>query len=138
MKEFNKTHKSELGDLDWKHIIKKCDTDKDGQISYEEFFTAASDRTKVLNKQYLRQAFNILDLDGDGTIDAQEMRACFAKGKLGEFKEQGIELEQGFFDKIIKSIDINNDGQVSFDEFELHMMKMVENLINGDPKPTLM
>ena len=51
MQTFTENHKSTFGeDFNWKKIIKKCDTDQDGKISYEEFFTAASDRTKVLNK----------------------------------------------------------------------------------------
>ena len=75
---------ADLKELDWKQIIKKCDTDGDGKVSYEEFFTAASDRTKVLNKEYLKQAFDLMDLDGNGKIDKNEIKACFTKGKLGE------------------------------------------------------
>ena len=132
---------SQLGeDLNWKKIIKKCDTDQDGKISFEEFLTAASDRRKILNKQYLKEAFDVMDIDGDGRIEAFEVKACFAKGKMGDFQAQGVGLEDAFYDKIIKSIDINNDGFVTFEEFEIHMMKMVEKmnlkeLRQTEPKP---
>ena len=69
-----------------------------------------------------------MDIDGNGKIEAHEVKACFAKGKMGDLKDKGVDLEEGFFEKIIKSIDINNDGYVTYDEFEIHMMKMVENL----------
>ena len=89
--------------------------------------TAASDRRKILNKRYLEEAFNIMDANRDGKIEASEIKACFMKGKLGgDFKEKGVELDDKYFDKIIKSIDINSDGEVTLDEFEIHMMKMVE------------
>ena len=77
-----------------------------------------------------------MDINGDGKIEAHEVQACFAKGKMGDFKEKGIEIESGYFEKIIKSIDINNDGYVTYDEFEIHMMKMVANL-DKEPKATL-
>ena len=55
MQEFvNENQSSFTNEVDWKKIIAKCDTDKDGLISFEEFFTAASDRIKVINKQNLR------------------------------------------------------------------------------------
>ena len=98
MQEFTENHKQTFGEeFNWKKIIKKCDTDQDGKISYEEFFTAASDRTKVLNKKYLKQAFRIMDINDDGKIEAHEVQACFAKGKMGDFKEKGVEIEEGYF-----------------------------------------
>ena len=47
---------------------------------------------------------------------------------MGNFKEHGVNIDDDYFDKIIKSIDMNNDGNVTFEEFEIHMMKMIENL----------
>ena len=95
--------------------------------------TAAADRQKILTKQHLEEAFKVLDVNGDNKIEASEIKACFAKGKMGEFKEKGVVLDDGYFDKIIKSIDINNDGYVTFAEFEIHMMKMVDKLTGIQP-----
>ena len=79
MQEFTNSHKSLFGeDFSWKKILKVVDINKDGKISYEEFFTAAVDRRKLLTKQHLKEAFNILDLNKDGKIVAEELKACFS------------------------------------------------------------
>lgn len=67
MKEFTDKHKSLFGEnFTWDKILKKIDINNDGKISYEEFLTAATDRKKLLTKQHLKEAFDILDLNGDG------------------------------------------------------------------------
>ena len=55
---------------------------------------------------------------------------------MGELKSNGVEVDDEFFERIIKSIDMNNEGFVRFDEFEIHMMKMVENM--ESPSVTLL
>ena len=40
-------------EVNWKKIIQKADTNRDGKISFEEFLTAACDRRKILNKKCL-------------------------------------------------------------------------------------
>ena len=107
-------------------MVKRCDTDRDGRISYEEFFTAASDRAKVLNEKYLRQAFDIMDIDGDGKLRADEIRACFSTGKIGEYEAAGVAADEAFFAKIIEQIDVNGDGYVTYEEFESHMLDMLK------------
>ena len=79
-----------------------------------------------MNKEYLKQAFDIMDIDGNGMIDKEEIKACFTKNKMGIMNIQGVPIDNKFYDKILKSIDSNNDGYVEFAEFEHHMMKMVD------------
>jgi calcium-dependent protein kinase len=43
-------------------LIKSLDKDGNGQISYNEFITAAIDKEELLNQENLRKAFNIFDL----------------------------------------------------------------------------
>ncbi len=49
------------------------DSDKDGKISWEEFFTASIDKTMLLNEKNLRAIFDLLDIDGNGKITKQEL-----------------------------------------------------------------
>ena len=57
-------------DPDWATVIHAIDANKDGQIDYDEFITAAANRAKLLNEDNLKAAFRSLDTNGDGTIDA--------------------------------------------------------------------
>ena len=85
---------------EWDKICRKCDINGDGKISFEEFFTAASDRFKILEKENLRAAFNVLDQNGDNIIEAKEIKACFMKGTMSTFVN--TEDDDAFFDKIIR------------------------------------
>ena len=38
---------------DWKSVIRAIDTNRDGQIDYDEFMTSATNRAKLLNKENL-------------------------------------------------------------------------------------
>ena len=49
----------------WEKLFRTLDADGDGQISYSEFLTGATDMTRLINKDNLRVAFDLLDLDGD-------------------------------------------------------------------------
>ena len=51
MGDFVEKNQSLFGEeFSWKKILKVIDINKDGKISYEEFFTAAADRKKLLTK----------------------------------------------------------------------------------------
>jgi calcium-dependent protein kinase len=54
------------------------DTNRDGVIDYDEFMTAAADREKLLTSKNLKNAFNALDKNGNGKVDAEEIKAAFA------------------------------------------------------------
>jgi len=55
-------------------IMEMVDLDKSGSIDYTEFVAATLDRKKLINKERLEQAFNMFDKDGNGTIDASELK----------------------------------------------------------------
>ena len=69
----------------------------DGKINWEEFFTAASDRASALNKKNLREAFDIIDLDKNGEIDASEIKRVFTSSKI-ELVKQGVKVEDSYFE----------------------------------------
>jgi len=56
----------------------------------------------------LREAFNLFDINKDGQIDARELRKVL---KCLSFPETEEECK-----KIIKSLDTDRNGQLSFDE----------------------
>lgn len=66
--------------------------------------------------ELLREAFKIFDEDGNGYIDAAELKRvleCLGLDKGWDM----VEIE-----KMLKVVDLNLDGRVDFGEFELMMM----------------
>lgn len=55
------------------------------------------------------KAFQALDKDGNGYIEASELRQIS--------KELGRELDSAEADECLKDIDINKDNKISFQEF---------------------
>jgi len=75
--------------------------DGDGKIDYIEFVQAAIDHKALLNKDNIKAIFNMLDSNGDGNIDLQELQ--------GNFKGSDNQSD-GLFERIIKEVDTDNNG----------------------------
>ena len=69
-------------EANWEKVLHAIDTNKDGQIDYAEFMTAALDRIQLLNEQNLRTAFDVLDSSGDGYISPDELQEAFMRGNI--------------------------------------------------------
>jgi Ca2+-binding EF-hand superfamily protein len=78
----------------------------------------------LLNEDNLKKAFQMLDKDGNGKLGTRELRETFASGS---FKVDGEELDDTFWEDMIKECDSNGDGQVDFDEFKNCMNSMLTN-----------
>merc|ERR1711934_185129 len=61
----------------------------------------------------LREAFNLFDTDGSGTIDLKELSKAM--------KALGIAVKKEELKKMISDVDPSGDGEIDFDEF-LQMM----------------
>eukprot|EP00112_Aurelia_sp_Birch-Aquarium-sp1_P003817 Seg1430.9 transcript_id=Seg1430.9/GoldUCD/mRNA.D3Y31 product=Caltractin protein_id=Seg1430.9/GoldUCD/D3Y31 len=73
-------------------------------------------------KQEIREAFDLFDTDGSGTIDAKELKVAM--------RALGFEPKKEEIKKMIADIDKDGSGSIDFNEF-LQMMtaKMVITLI---------
>jgi calcium-dependent protein kinase len=60
------------------------DSNKNGQIDFKEFVVACSNLEEVVTKKNIKQIFEIFDLNNDGTISVDELKAVFQGGSLGE------------------------------------------------------
>jgi calcium-dependent protein kinase len=58
-------------------ILITLDKDCNGVIDYSEFLTAAVNKTKLLSKDNLRTAFNMMDLHHNGSITVDELKIAF-------------------------------------------------------------
>ena len=92
-------------------IMKNLDTDGSGNIDYTEFIAATLNQKQYLKRDVLWSAFRVFDKDGDGTITKQELGAILKEQADGEV-----------IMNMVKEVDLDGDGQISFDEF----VKMME------------
>ncbi|XWS72868.1 hypothetical protein CRYUN_Cryun02cG0076800 [Craigia yunnanensis] len=69
--------------------------------------------------ELLRQAFRIFDEDGNGFIDAIELKKVLQCLGL----DNGWDMAQ--IENMLKVVDLNLDGKVDFSEFELMMMAQI-------------
>ena len=101
-------------------IFDAIDTDGSGAIDYSEFLMATMNEQQLMSKEKLKAAFKMFDKDGSGTISIDEI-----KDALGN-------LDEAMAIKMIKEVDEDDDGEISFEEFERMMNKVVT--VTGDPK----
>jgi calcium-dependent protein kinase len=100
-------------------IIKNIDTDNNGYIGFEEFCIALINKEKILTENNLRMAFNVFDRDKSGGINQNELKYI-----LGEYNSNAKEF---LWRKMIEQIDLNKDGQISYEEFKKMMMDVIIN-----------
>jgi len=72
-------------------------------------------RKNMNPEEELKEAFNVFDKDGNGFISASELRHVMTN--LGE------KLTDKEIDEMIREADVDGDGQISYEEFGVMMMK---------------
>ena len=97
--------------------MKTIDTDNNGYIEFEEFIRASIDKEKLLTEKNLKIAFDVFDKDKSGGISASELKML-----LGE---SNVHTKDVVWKNMIKEIDLNGDGQISFEEFKNMMNKVI-------------
>lgn len=108
-----------MGDLaeeEVDRIMKIADADGSGEIDYSEWVVATMDKRKLLTNEKLEVAFNLFDKDGGGSISANEIKEVLGVGKS---------IDEKVWNDIIKEVDGNGDGEISFLEFKIMMQKLL-------------
>jgi calcium-dependent protein kinase len=90
------------------------DTDGSGFIDYSEFVVASMNEKQLLTNDKLEAAFRMFDKDGIGSISVEEIKQVLSFGK---------HLDDAAVTAIIKQVDENNDGEISYEEFSKMMKK---------------
>ena len=72
-------------------------------------------------KQEIREAFDLFDTDGSGTIDAKELKVAM--------RALGFEPKKEEIKKMIADIDKDGSGTIDFDEF---LMMMTAKMVRTD------
>jgi len=91
-------------------MFRSCDSSGDNKVSLEEFLIAMGQLPPKDQKQAsMRQCFREFDVNGDGTIDRQELGAVF--------KSLGGHLTDAEVDRIMQLADKDKSGCMDYEEF---------------------
>ena len=104
-------------------VFKQADIDGDGELDYSEWAVATINKESLLSDEKLKGAFQLFDKDNSGSISADEVKNILGVGK--KFGTASI------WDEIINEVDVNGDGEISFDEFRVMMQKFLEEEIKN-------
>ena len=99
--------------------MKYYDVDGDGQINLEEFLRGLRDSLTERRAAMVERAFNIMDRDGSGVIEAGDIAHLYDVSQHREFIE-GTKTKEEILDDFLNSFDGvkgNNDGKVTKEEW---------------------
>ncbi|RWW76743.1 hypothetical protein BHE74_00015139, partial [Ensete ventricosum] len=121
---------------DIKEMFRMMDADNDGIVSHDELkaglakfgshlvesevqmlieaVTVSLHLQRMANDEHLRRAFSYFDKDGNGFIEPEELCDALA--------EDGAPDSRDVANDILKEVDSDKDGRISYDEF-VAMMK---------------
>jgi len=107
----------ELAEDEVDRIMKIADTDGSGEIDYSEWVIATMDKKKLLTEDKLLMAFNMFDKDNGGSISSVEVKDTIGVGK---------NIDEKLWNEIINEVDVNGDGEISFQEFKIMMERLLD------------
>ena len=108
-----------MSDEEVEAMFNAVDTDRSGFIDYSEFVVAAMNERQLTSNDKLHAAFKMFDKDGSGIISADEIKEVLQFGGANSMSSEAV-------DKIIKQVDENGDGEISFDEFVAMMKNLTD------------
>lgn len=97
-------------------ILLDVDSDKSGFIDYSEFIKACMNYERAINKSNLKLAFQAFDVDGSGSISANELKEVLSGGEA---------LQEDVWRAVIREVDLNGDGSIDLREFTQLMMSKI-------------
>ena len=90
-------------------LFEKYDTNGDGYIDFDEFVRFCDDMEKLSEKEILAEIFKLIDKDGNGVLDVEELK------QFGLSMGFDVTLSDAW--ATIRELDRNDDDQIDFDEF---------------------
>jgi len=87
-------------------IFDNVDIDSSGKIHYTEFLAATLEAQGHIEEERLAEAFDRLDSDDSGFITKANLRAIL-----------GTSYSKEKVDDLVKEVDIEKNGKISFEEF---------------------
>jgi calmodulin len=99
---------------DLQALLASADRDNNGVIDRQEFISLMAthlftEETRPTAEQELMAAFKVFDVDGDGMIGREELKAALL-GMGERVADEEVEM-------MIRAADKNGDGRIDFEEF---------------------
>ena len=91
-------------------MMKSIDFDGNGFIEYEEFIRVALPKEKLFTEKNLKIAFDMFDLDKNGTISLDEFKTILGINKINDKKVN---------EELLKEIPIKENEEMTFEQFKL-------------------
>ncbi|KAH7672613.1 Non-specific serine/threonine protein kinase protein [Dioscorea alata] len=107
-------HGSQLAESEVQMLIEAVDNQGKGVLDYGEFVAVSLHLQRMANDEHLRRAFSYFDKDGNGYIEADELREALV--------EDGTTDGTDVVNDIFQEVDTDKDGKINYDEF-VAMMK---------------
>ena len=98
-------------------IIKSIDADNNGYIEYEEFIRAAIPKENLFTEVNLRAAFDLFDIDKNGTISPNEVK---------EVLGMDSNVDEKVLRELLKEIKNTGNDEITFDQFKKIMTSFRE------------
>lgn len=100
-----------------KKMIDEVDYNRDGTVDFKEFLGLMARQMKECEAvDELIEAFKVFDRDGNGVITSHELRYVMMNA--------GEKLTQEEIDDIIREADINNNGNIDYEDFVRMMLDL--------------
>ncbi|XP_012883961.1 PREDICTED: guanylyl cyclase-activating protein 3 [Dipodomys ordii] len=96
-------------------VFNTFDTNKDGFIDFTEFIAAINLVVQGKMEQKLKWYFKLCDTDGNGSIDKKELLNIFTA--VQALNGQQTLSPEEFIHLVLHKIDVNNDGELTLEEF---------------------
>mmetsp|Transcript_113565 Transcript_113565/g.355161 ORF Transcript_113565/g.355161 Transcript_113565/m.355161 type:complete len:656 (+) Transcript_113565:110-2077(+) len=106
------------------------DSDSDGQVEYTEFVAACIGLLYESLRGLLWQSFCIIDVDGNGVLRREEIQAVVTRAELVAHGFPG-NAPSSSVEEVLDRMDIDNNGQISFDELCRHFLPPRPALASG-------
>ena len=74
---------------------------------------------KIINERNLKMIFDLIDKDNSGSVTKYELKNFF----LGAYSTDSLMSDDKVFVDLIKEIDVNGDGEITYNEFKKMMLK---------------
>lgn len=108
---------------DLAQLVATLDTNQRRGLNYSEYLAAALDPETCMDRDSCFAAFNVFDIDGDGTITAQELGRALGMNVSEESRAE----------ELLQQADRNGDGVVDFQEFLQFMKGPANSAVDATP-----